>query len=189
MLSRAKKCRLFRQWPMPSIINYILIETENDSYWQKISFHFLQNIWKCSVFEHLHIFAKSTNLTPKYVFPNKINMEYQKTLDADYDFVKLGMKKCSGKKLKAKNSDICMLFRLCIFQCFLPIIFGNICLNPYQQIFNWHKILRFWYPKWNFWDYFCINFFTFDKFWMHTERQADTQISDRQTPNWASPDP
>ncbi len=145
MLSRAKKCHLFRQWPMPSIINYIWIQTENDSYWQKWSFYFLQNIWKCSVFEHLHIFAKSTNLTPKYVSPNKINIEYQKTLNFMLITISLNWawKNVLAKSWRQKLRHLYVIPALHSSMLFAYNFFRNICLNPYQRIFNWHKILRF----------------------------------------------
>ncbi len=46
--------------------NFNRNQTENDSYWQKITFYFLQNVWNCTFFSHLHLkYAKSAIMTQK----------------------------------------------------------------------------------------------------------------------------
>ncbi len=55
------------------LFNFNGIQTENDSSWQKISFHFLKNVWKCSVFEHMHLkLAKSANMTCTILFSSTL---------------------------------------------------------------------------------------------------------------------
>ncbi len=47
---------------------------------KKITFYFLQNVWKCTVFSHLHFkFAKSAIMTQKIFFLKNINMGVKKT--------------------------------------------------------------------------------------------------------------
>ncbi len=56
---------------------------------KKITFYFLQNVWKCTVFSHLHLkFAKSAIITLKFVFLEKYQYEYQRNAEfyADFEF-------------------------------------------------------------------------------------------------------
>ncbi len=64
---------------------------------KKITFYFLQNVWKCTVFSHLHLKdAKSTIMTQK-IFLEKYHYGYQKNAEfyADFKFVDPGFQKCS----------------------------------------------------------------------------------------------
>ncbi len=57
---------------------------------QKITFYFLQNVWKCIVFLHLYLkLAKSAIMTPKIFFCDKYQYWYKKSAEfyADFKFV------------------------------------------------------------------------------------------------------
>jgi hypothetical protein len=70
------------------------IKRRNDRYWQKITFYFFQNVWKCTVFSHLHLkFVKSAIMTLiKFFVEKKNNLGTKKNTEfyADFKFADAG---------------------------------------------------------------------------------------------------
>ena len=64
---------------------------------KKITFYFLQNVWKCTFFSHLHFkIAKGAIMTQQIFFLEKYQYGYQKNAEfyADFKFVDAGFQKC-----------------------------------------------------------------------------------------------
>jgi len=75
---------------------------------KKITFYFLQNVWKCTVFFAFAFkVCKKCYYDPKHFFLEKYQYGYQKNAEfyADFKFVDAGFQKCPWQKLKAKNHE------------------------------------------------------------------------------------
>jgi hypothetical protein len=86
-------------------------------------------------------------LWPKKIFFEKYQNGYQKNAEfyADFKFVGADLNKCPLKKLEPKNYANFEYFRFCaFFRGFLLLTFvRGISESRHQQIWNQHKILRF----------------------------------------------
>ncbi len=86
-------------------------------------------------------------LWPKIFFPWKISIWVSKNAEfyADFKYVGAGFQKCPYKKLEPKNYANFEYFRFCaFFRGFLLLTFvRGISESRNQQIWNQHKILRF----------------------------------------------
>jgi hypothetical protein len=71
-------------------------QTENERYWQKITFAFCKMSENVQFFSHLHLkFAKSAIMTQTFLFWKNINMGIKKAeFYADFKFVDASLNKC-----------------------------------------------------------------------------------------------
>ena len=118
---------------------------------KKITFFFLQNVWKCTVF---FAFAfkecKKCYYDPKFFFLEKYQDGYQKS----QNFMLISnslmptQTKALKKKLEPKNHANFENFRFCaFFRGFLLLTFvRGISESRHQRIWNQHKIMRFLIP-------------------------------------------
>ncbi len=123
---------------------------------KKISFYFLQNVWKSTVFAHLH-----SKLTKVLIWPKKLSCckKFLMGIKKRWFQIRWCSKKVMSKKpwqnlskLKTQNSDICCLY-----------IFMSLFQSRHQQIWNHQKILLFWYPYCFFMKHFLSHNNTFCK--------------------------
>jgi hypothetical protein len=115
---------------------------------KKITFYFLQNVWKCIVFFAFAFkVCKKCYYYLKNFFFEKYHYGYQKNAEfyADFKFIDAGFQKCSQQKLKAKNHEkMHKIENTQKSHSFLALaFFRGICLSRHQWIWNQHKILRF----------------------------------------------
>ena len=137
--------------------NFTKVQAENDSYWQKKKFLLLAKCLK--MYQFLSICIQSlqkVQIWPgKFFFSTKsIWVSKNAEFYADSKFVEMGLKKCSEKKLCAKNiGKKCKIRKTRNLHSFLLITFYRyIFANPFQRIRNQHKILRFLIPILIFWE-------------------------------------
>ncbi len=103
--------------------------------------YFLLNVWKCTVFSHLHLkFAKIAIFhDPKFFFRNKYKYRYQKTEEfyADFKFVDADLNECPLK--------VVFLHFFVVF-CLLGAFFKS-GINEFEISI---KFCVFLYPYWYF---------------------------------------
>jgi hypothetical protein len=122
-------------------------QTEKIDIWKKITFYFLQNVWKCTVFSHLHFkFAKSAIMTQKFV-SWKLSLWVSKTCRilrwfqihwcrlSEMPLTKVKSKKPRKNAQKQKTQNSHSFLALAFFR-------GIFCSSRHQRIWNQHKILR-----------------------------------------------
>ncbi len=84
---------------------------------KKITFYFLQNVWKCTVFLHLHLKYAKSAMTQKFFFLKNINMGIKKRRILCWFQIRwCRLKKNAPKKARAKKLCEFWIFSfLCIF--------------------------------------------------------------------------
>ncbi len=101
-------------------------------------------------FSHLHLkYTNSANMTPKNFFFKNINMGIKKRRILCWFQIRwCRLKQMPLKKLAPKNYANLEFFRFCaFFRGFLLLTFvRGISESRHQQIWNQHKILRFFIP-------------------------------------------
>ncbi len=115
---------------------------------KKITFSFLQNVWKCTVFSHLHFrYGKSAIMTQKIFFLKYIKMGIKKHRILYWFQIRwpqlseMPLTKVKSKKPR-KNSQNTQNSHSFLALAF----FRGICLSRHQWIRNQHKILHFLIP-------------------------------------------
>ncbi len=117
---------------------------------KKITFYFLQNVWKCTVFFAFAFkVCKKCYYDPKKFFLEKYHYGYQKRRILCWFQIRwCRLKQMPLKKLEPKNYANFEYFRFCaFFRGFLLLTFvRSISKSRHQRIRNQHKILRFLIP-------------------------------------------
>ena len=114
---------------------------------KKITFYFLHNVWKCTVFFAIAFkVCKKVLLWPKKFFSWKISLWVSKKrrILCWFQIRWCRLKQMPLKKARAKKLCEFGEFRFCtFFRGFLLLTFVRGLTWKHQQIWNQHKILRF----------------------------------------------
>ncbi len=132
-------------------------QTENDRYWQKITFYFLQNVWKCTAFFAFAFkVCKKCYYDPKKFFLKNINMVIKTRRILFWFQIRwCRLKQMPLKKARAKKQCEFWVFSfLCIFSWFFAFIF---CKGHFWKPASTNlKSAFFWYPYWYFSRKICF---------------------------------